>query len=116
MLLPGGNVLRLYCPVRCNRTPHAEMPPVHEDSVVGLGFCAVGSGCAVLTIQSALPAVSALLLSNRTRCTGVAAACDATTGAAARVTVRTTARIPANIARSLFRRTSMRGKASVTGG
>src|SRR5581483_7075229 len=43
------------------------MAPVQEVSLVGFGFCTVGSGCAVLTIQSALPAVSALLLSKRTR-------------------------------------------------
>src|SRR5205814_9403811 len=67
MVFPGGRVLRLYCPVRCSAMPHAEMAPVHEDSLVGLGFCAVGSGCAVLTIQSALPAVSALVLPKSAR-------------------------------------------------
>src|SRR5256886_8365346 len=62
------------------------MAPVHELSLVGLGFCAVGSGWAVLTIQSALPAVSALLLSNRTRC-GVAACAGGATAVSAAATV-----------------------------
>src|SRR5690242_16086519 len=68
MVLPGGSVRMLYWPVRCSATPQAEMAPVHDDSLVGLAFCAVGSGIEVLTIQSALPAVSAKVSSNRIRC------------------------------------------------
>jgi hypothetical protein len=62
----GGNVLRLYRPVRCNATPHAEIAPVQLVSVLGAGFCASGSGIAVEMIQSALPAVSADVSSNST--------------------------------------------------
>src|SRR5690349_1299116 len=73
MVPPGARVLRLYWPVRCSATPQAEIAPVHEVSVVGFGFCASGSGMLVLMIQSALPAVSASVSSNRTRWVVVAA-------------------------------------------
>src|SRR5689334_6935184 len=88
MVLPAGRVFKLYCPERCNATPQADMAPVQEASDEGLGFCAVGSGWAVLMIQSALPAVSALVLSNRTRLTVAASARTGSTGtvAATRVT------------------------------
>src|SRR5882724_6882192 len=72
MVLPVGSVLRLYEPVFCRATPHEESAPVQEVSEVGLAFWASGSGCDVLMIQSALPAVSALLLSNSTRWTTAA--------------------------------------------
>src|SRR5258708_35471322 len=72
MAFPAGRVLRLYCPVRCSATPHADSAPVHEVSLVGLVFCPSGSGWDVPMIQSALPAVSALELSNRARCAAAA--------------------------------------------
>ena len=68
-MFPGDNVLRLYCPVLCSATPQADSAPVQDCSVVGLAFCANGSGMLVLMIQSALPAVSALVSSNSTRWT-----------------------------------------------
>src|SRR5438477_10951453 len=77
MVLPAGSVLRLYWPERCSATPHDEMAPVQDVSLVGLPFWASGSGCAVLMIQSALPAVSALELSNSTRCAAAALAAPA---------------------------------------
>src|SRR2546423_12676054 len=91
------------------------MAPVHEDSVLGLGFCAVGSGCAVLRIQSALPAVSALLLSKSTRCTAVAGR-GAATGTAARGGGRTTGRAPVPQARRIYRCTALPGQTPVNGG
>src|SRR5690348_9854496 len=74
MVEPGGRVLRLYWPVRWRATPQADRAPVQERSVVGLAFWASGSGMLVLMIQSAFPAVSALLSSNSTRCTAAARA------------------------------------------
>src|ERR1700712_3181586 len=64
MVLPAGSVLRLYDPVRCSATPQDDNAPVHEVSPVGFEFWLSGSGCDVEMIQSALPAVSALVLSN----------------------------------------------------
>src|SRR3569833_4324622 len=95
---PELRVLRLYCPVRCNATPHDERAPVQDVSEVGLPFWPSGSGCDVLMIQSALPAVSALVLSNRTRLTVAAdAGCVVTTATrvapAARVAAASSARV-----------------------
>ncbi len=67
MVEPAGRVFRLYWPVFWRATPQAERAPVQLFSVVGLAFWVRGSGWAVEMIQSALPAVSPLLLSNRTR-------------------------------------------------
>ncbi len=83
MVEPEGRVLRLYWPVFCRATPQAESAPVQLFSVVGLGFWASGSGWLVLMIQSALPAVSALLLSNSTRCGVALTACTAVADAGA---------------------------------
>src|SRR4051812_20084499 len=97
MVLPDGRVFSEYRPVRCSPTPQAEMAPVQDVSAVGLAFCASGSGCEVEMIQSALPAVSASVLSNNTLY-GVAACAagalltsDAVVKAAAPVTTATAA-------------------------
>src|SRR5262245_45733959 len=74
MVDPAGRVFRLYWPVFCRATPQAERAPVQLFSVAGFAFWASGSGWLVEVLQSALPAVSALLLSNRTRCGAAAAA------------------------------------------
>ena len=67
IVLPDGSVSRLYWPVFCSATPHEDSAPVQSVSYCGAGFCCSGSGWLVLMIQSALPAVSALVLSNSTR-------------------------------------------------
>src|ERR1700760_3659321 len=78
MVLPVGRVFRLYPPARCRATPHDDRAPVQDVSDVGLEFWPSGSGWDVLMIQSALPAASALVLSNNTRLTVAAAGCAAT--------------------------------------
>ena len=65
--------------MRCSATPHDESAPVQSVSAVGDGSWAVGSGIDVEMIQSALPAVSALVSSNSTEWLPVSrgvAACD----------------------------------------
>src|ERR1700759_2053860 len=75
MVLPAGSVSSLELPVFLGGQPPADRAPVQSVSLVGEGFCAVGSGWLVEMIQSAFPAVSALVLSNSTRWV-VAAAAD----------------------------------------
>ncbi len=96
-MLPEGSVFRLYAPVFCRATPQAESAPVQLFSVVGFAFWTSGSGMAVLMIQSALPAVSALLLSKSTRCW---AAATAATGAAGVAAVEAGALRPVRVAAS----------------
>src|SRR3954451_10755369 len=82
MVPPGPSVSIWYWPVRCNATPHAEIAPVQSVSACGDASCWVGSGMLVPTIQSALPAVSALESSNSTRCAVAAGAAVAACGTA----------------------------------
>src|SRR3977135_1719057 len=110
MVLPAGSVFKLYCPVRCRATPQADSAPVQDVSLVGLAFCASGSGMLVLMIQSALPAVSALLLSKSTWC-GVAAATAEWAGAAVATVVAAVAR--RRLAREMTMR--LRGERNIAG-
>lgn len=78
-----GRVFRLYRPVFWRATPQAEIAPVQDVSVVGLAFWVSGSGWPVEMIQSALPAVSPLLLSKSTRFGATAAVVAAVVAAVA---------------------------------
>src|SRR4051794_16325637 len=93
-MAPADCVFRLYWPVFWSATPQAEMAPVQDVSVVGFAFWARGSGMLVLTIQSALPAVSARVSSKSTRWTvaAVAGGAEIPVRDAAKMSVRVDAR------------------------
>ncbi len=75
--------------MRCSATPQDDSAPVQSVSLVGDGSWAVGSGIDVEMIQSALPAVSSDVSSNRTWNEATAcAACGAVTAAEVQATSR----------------------------